>query len=122
MTEFEPPSIEEGMKSEAQVDALAAPAKLVTRTCFGKGEFDPSTHSWQTRVISKHLANVSLHPVGKYVILLLEALLIGGAAYGATQVYMDFQFNDYFTPDGSWLKSAFNVQDKYFAGDQVPFR
>lgn len=51
----------------------------------------------------------------------MEGLLIGFAIYGCLNVHMDFRYREWFTPDGSWLKDAFDVESRYFFGNQMPF-
>lgn len=88
---------------------------------FGKGDYDPKAPSFATRLTGQWLPKFTLSPIGTAVVLVIEAVVLGAAIYGCTQVIMDFQFRDWFTPDSSFLKDGFKVEEQYFSGDQQPF-
>ncbi|GMH38046.1 hypothetical protein BSKO_05930 [Bryopsis sp. KO-2023] len=88
---------------------------------FGRGQFDEDKPSFTTRMIGEWLPRVSLHPLGSMGVLSIELMLVAAAIYGCTNVYMDFRYRDWFTPEGSWLKESFLVESKYYAGNQVSF-
>ncbi|GMH36708.1 hypothetical protein BSKO_04581 [Bryopsis sp. KO-2023] len=91
------------------------------RKIFGKGDYDPKSPSLATRMMGQWLPKFTLNPIGTAVVLAVEIGVLAVAIYGCTQVIMDFQFRDWFTPDDSFLKDGFRVEDKYFSGDQQPF-
>eukprot|EP00803_Ostreobium_quekettii_P005975 evm.model.scf_1009.2 EVM.evm.TU.scf_1009.2 scf_1009:10842-19479(+) len=89
--------------------------------CFGKGEFNPQKPSITRRAIGEWLPRLTLHPVGMFVVIMTELLIVGAAIYGCTKVYMDFQITTWFVPKGSWLNDAFAIEDKYFGGVKINF-
>eukprot|EP01026_Neomeris_dumetosa_P062917 TRINITY_DN5965_c0_g1_i1.p1 TRINITY_DN5965_c0_g1~~TRINITY_DN5965_c0_g1_i1.p1 ORF type:complete len:894 (+),score=109.62 TRINITY_DN5965_c0_g1_i1:70-2751(+) len=91
------------------------------RQCCGSGEFDVTKPTIITRVIGEYIPSFTLSTIGILIVLALECGLVAWGIVGATNVYMDFQFRDWFVPDGNWLKDAFNVEDKYFSGDSTRF-
>eukprot|EP01025_Chloroclados_australasicus_P040915 TRINITY_DN4307_c0_g1_i2.p1 TRINITY_DN4307_c0_g1~~TRINITY_DN4307_c0_g1_i2.p1 ORF type:complete len:662 (-),score=78.23 TRINITY_DN4307_c0_g1_i2:28-2013(-) len=95
--------------------------KFESRKCCGAGEFDVSQPTIITKIIGEYLPMFTLSTIGKFVIILLEIGLLTWGIIGATRVYMDFRFRDWFVPDGSWLKDSFKVEDRFFNGDSSPF-
>lgn len=73
----------------------------------------------QSRLAGDWLPKFTLHPIGSAVVGIIEVILLAGAVYGCTKVKMDFRYREWFVPDGSYLKSAFRVDETYFFGDQV---
>ncbi|GMH38064.1 hypothetical protein BSKO_05948 [Bryopsis sp. KO-2023] len=88
---------------------------------FGKGQFDPAAPSLSRRVIGEILPSLTLSSMGKIVVILIELATLGLAIYGCTQVYTDFRYFEWFTPKGSSLERAVQIEDTYFQGEQFPF-
>eukprot|EP01025_Chloroclados_australasicus_P031754 TRINITY_DN3212_c0_g2_i12.p1 TRINITY_DN3212_c0_g2~~TRINITY_DN3212_c0_g2_i12.p1 ORF type:complete len:838 (-),score=67.46 TRINITY_DN3212_c0_g2_i12:303-2816(-) len=95
--------------------------KFQNRKCCGVGDFDISKPTIISMVIGQYLPMVTLSTPGKIIFILLEIGLVVAGIYGATRVRMDFQYREWFVPDGSWLKDAFNLEREYFDGNTVPF-
>ena len=67
------------------------------------------------------MPRLTLTRAGKVVVLMMEFVLIGFSIYGCTQVKMDFRYEEWFIPDGSYLHQAFKIEQDYFNGNQFPF-
>ncbi|CAD7701856.1 unnamed protein product [Ostreobium quekettii] len=113
---------------KGQAEGLAAATVVAgdgkrdpNRKIFGAGSYDPSAPSFATKLVGEWIPKYTLSPVGKAIVIVAECGLLAMAIYGSTKVFMDFQFRDWFTPDGSWLKDAFEVEDRYFSGDSTAF-
>lgn len=73
-----------------------------------------------SRIAGEWLPRLTFHPIGSAAVGIIELCLLAAAIYGCTRVKMDFRYRDWFVPEGSDLKTAINVDDNYFHGDQVP--
>lgn len=62
-----------------------------------------------------------MNPVGRVIVLLVEATLLAFAIYGCTKVYMDFRYLEWFTPKDSWMHQSLAIENKYFQGEQLGF-
>ncbi|GMH38211.1 hypothetical protein BSKO_06095 [Bryopsis sp. KO-2023] len=115
-TDFPEPSNNQNLKKIVS-NRPAVPNKKL----FGKGAYDPKAKTLAARLVGDWLPNILLNPWGTSGALLIEIALLGLAVQGCSKVYMDFQYRDWFTPEGSWLHSAFEIEDKFFHGEQNPF-
>jgi len=102
---------------ESTVPAVKNPA--VWKRMCGEGDYDPKARSFSTKLAGTYIPAVTLHPIGRYCVILAECILLGFAIYGCTKVSMNFNYTDWFTPDDSPLKTAFELEDRYFYGDQL---
>lgn len=89
------------------------------RKMCGEGNYDPSVPSFSTKLAGTFIPSFTLHPIGRFVVLFAECVLLGFAIYGCTRVTMNFNYVDMFTPDDSPLKTAFDLEEQYFYGDQL---
>eukprot|EP00210_Caulerpa_lentillifera_P000050 g48.t1 len=87
---------------------------------FGRGMYRPTT-SITTKLAGLWLPKISLHPIGKLVVCGIELILLSFAIYGCTKVQMDFRFEEWFVPKGSFLSKAAHLEKLYFRGNQIPF-
>eukprot|EP00803_Ostreobium_quekettii_P005785 evm.model.scf_971.2 EVM.evm.TU.scf_971.2 scf_971:22748-36081(-) len=99
--------------------ASACPA--LGSTIFGNGAFDPGKPSLTTRLVGEWLPKVSLSKWGRVGVVFVEMLMLAAGIFGARHTHTDFQFKDWFTPQGSRMQKAFQIQDDHFGGDQNPF-
>lgn len=67
------------------------------------------------------MPKLTLVPLGKIGVLVIEIALISLSIYGCTQITMDFRYQEWFIPEDSDLHQAFTIQRNYFLGNQVPF-
>lgn len=86
----------------------------------GDGNYTP-TPSITTRLAGLWLPKITLHRIGKIVVCVMELILIGFAIYGCTKVKMDFRFEEWFVPKGSFIAKAQRLEKVYFRGNQMPF-
>ena len=84
----------------------------------GAGEYDAAVPSFTTKLAGTYIPSVTLHPLGRIVVIAIECALLGCAIYGCTKVKMDFNYIEMFTPDDSPLKTGFDLEDQYYNGDQ----
>eukprot|EP00210_Caulerpa_lentillifera_P002799 g2674.t1 len=118
--------LEQEMRDMNEVEtAIPAPPpntnSRVWRKMFGTGNYDPTAPSWATKLIGEYLPAITLHPIGKIVVLVIECVVLGFAIKGCTKVTMDFDYIEMFTPNDSPLKTGFDLEDRYFYGAQVYF-
>lgn len=52
------------------------------------------------------------------MILLTEIIVAAGAVYGCSKATVDFQYKQWFTPPGSWIRDGFHIENKFFFGNQ----
>ena len=107
---------EQGTSTHASVKHPAVWKKMC-----GEGEYNPEVPSFSTKLAGTYIPSVTLHPIGRIVVIAIECGLLGWAIYGCTKVKMDFNYIDMFTPDDSPLKTAFDLEDQYYNGDQLFF-
>jgi len=93
----------------------------VWKKMCGTGNYDPASPSVSRKLAGTWIPAITLHPIGRFSVLVAEALLLGAAVYGIMNVTMDFNFIDWITPEGSNLDIAFDLESEYFYGDQVFF-
>ena len=87
----------------------------------GAGEYNPEIPRFSTKLAGTYIPSVTLHPIGRIAVIAIECGLLGWAIYGCTKVKMDFNYVDMFTPDDSPLRTAFDLEDQYYNGDQLLF-
>ena len=104
-----------------QPNADSKKSSSAWRKIFGAGDFDPTVPNFSTKLFGTYIPYVTLSPVGRIAVIVIECLLVLFSIYGCTKVKMDFNYIDMFTPDGSPLKAAFDLESEYFYGDQVFF-
>jgi len=112
---------ETSVRSTNNTDQPPISDRVTKRKILGKGDYDHNESSFATRLAGKYLAGITLSPVGRIVVIGIECVLIGFAVYGCTKVKMNFNWVDMFTPDDSPVKTGFEIEDKYFFGNQVFF-
>eukprot|EP00210_Caulerpa_lentillifera_P000460 g443.t1 len=117
---------EQEMKNINDVESAAPKSSSTTnssiwRKMFGKGNYNPNAPSFATKIAGMYLPSITLHPVGKIVVLVIECVVLGFAIKGCTEVKMDFDYIGMFTPDDSPLKTGFELEEQYFFGEQVYF-
>ena len=119
------------MKAVSSIDVQNAQKETNTRASVkhpdawkkmcGEGEYNPEVPSFSTKLAGSYIASVTLHPIGRIVVIAIECGLLGWAIYGCTKVKMNFNYVDMFTPDDSPFKTAFNLENQYYNGDQFFF-
>jgi hypothetical protein len=85
-----PPSPE-----KQQIWASPAPPRDFTTptiSCWGRRVFNPHDDQFSTKLVARWLPAVSLNKYGKFLVIVLECIMLGFAIYGCTKVYMDFNF------------------------------
>lgn len=85
---------------------------------FGKGSFDPDASSLATKIFGVWIPSVTLTRWGGGIILVIEFIGLLAAIYGCTQATVDFQYKQWFTSPDSWIRDGFNIENKFFFGNQ----
>ena len=85
---------EETTQSKPSRKSIGAPGPnpRASKKICGEGDYDPQKPALSQKLIGQYLASVTLHPVGRFVVLAMECLLLAAAIYGCTGVKMDFRY------------------------------
>ena len=117
-----PPANGESSQNEQTAMAKYTKNPRVWKKICGAGDFDPEASSFATKLAGTYIPSVTLHPIGRVGVIIAECILLGFAIYGCTKVKMNFNFIDMFTPDDSPLRTGFDLEERYFNGDQLYFQ
>lgn len=86
---------------------------------IGRGSFDSSKPSISSKMLGHLLPSFLFNWKGMMTVLIIEAMLLTGGIYGCTKASVDFQYREWFTPKNSWIRDGFELEYKYFSGNQA---
>ncbi|GMH37982.1 hypothetical protein BSKO_05866 [Bryopsis sp. KO-2023] len=115
------PQVPRGETNRAKAGQSSVDLPIAERRIFGNGVYDPDAPAFSTKLFGHWIPAVTLTWWGTTAVLILEGVVLAGAIYGCLNVQMDFRFTEWFTPKDSWLHEGFDVEDRFFGGEQNRF-
>lgn len=94
-------------------------SKVGSKRIIGGGTFNASTQSIGSKFFGHWMPSALFTWQGMVVTFMIEALLLAGGIYGSTRATTDFRYREWFTPRNSWLRDGFQLEHKYFSGNQA---
>lgn len=81
-------SLPSSTDGETHEESQSVPDRYEKKIC-GSGKYDPKTPNFATKIAGTYIPAVTLHPIGRWVVLLLECGILAWAIYGCTHVTMN---------------------------------
>ena len=85
--------------------------------CCKSTPVTPGEPGWTDYLPGRWIASIALSRIGKLITMAGALALLGVSIYGATRVETNFEYENFFVPDGSYVKAAYSIRDAYFNGN-----